>query len=564
MNPTAAETLTRLDEIGEKIEAENAAKKPQPRSRGNGDGRRLDVERYLRDFGRKVVKVRPNGTGTLYCLEHCVFDENHTSNEAAIGQTADGKLTSQCYHDSCKGKTWHEARKIISGDVSLEPWLVGGNGRNVQSVNNATRPMSEEEAEREAIRTEGAGPQHHSDDEKHKRPWELPGWQSIYKPKGVFPFTPFIDAISAAKPVAHLIEGILYEDGLDISFGETGTLKSFDKDEQMMCVVTGKDYHGHKVKQGAALLIPGEGAGGVMKRIKAWAEANGVALNEDLPFFISNQPAELLNEKNVQAIREEIDFIEETTGIRVRMIVVDTTNTNIGAGDDGNPKDMTTVMYYLRKHLGGRSYSLISHVGLADQDRPRGFSGQRQNADTMHQYVRISPPDQNDPIIVRVTNKKMKDGSKGNVYILESRIVPVEVDGVTDTTLVLDMPAEREEAAQFTQGLTTDQGTGGRGTELQTRLFAVIKRLCNMKNATRVKGALDDPSTRVGVSIKELAEEIKRSEPDILVDKKGDFRMDNLKRTLRGKKMSTSISYDREEGYIFLNYNGDIHVLGDY
>jgi hypothetical protein len=554
-----------FDTYLEKIHQETA-RKPPPMQ--HGDGGHLDVERYLNDHRRKVVKVKPNGDGTLYCLEHCVFDDGHAFNEAAIGQTREGKTTYQCFHDGCKGKTWKDAREVISGTVSLRPWMSGGNGHQ-KTATNIARPLSDAPDIDLQSAGDATGIQGESEgvavviDEK-KQPWELPEWQSMFKPKGVFPFTPFIEAIATAKPVAYLIDGILYEDGLDISFGETGTLKSFDKDDQMMCVVTGKDYHGHQVKQGAALLIAGEGAGGVMKRIKAWAEVNEVDLNEDLPFFLSNQPAELLNEKSVLAIREEIDFIEETTGVRVRMIVVDTTNTNIGAGDDGNPKDMTTVMYYLRKHLGGRSYSLISHVGLADQDRPRGFSGQRQNADTMHQYVRISPPDQNDPIIVRVTNRKMKDGSKGNVYILESRIVPVEVDGVTDTTLVLDMPAEGEDAAQFTQGLTTDQSTGGRGTELQMKLFSVIKRLCNMKNATSSKGALDDPSTRVGVSIKELADEIRRSEPDIFVDKKGEFRVDNLKRTLRGKKMSTSISYDREAGYIFLNYNGDIHILGDY
>jgi putative DNA primase/helicase len=65
------------------------------------------------------VKVKNNGSSVLYCLKHCVFDESHSNNESAIGQTAEGKLFYQCFHNSCKGKTWHEARQIISGDDPL-------------------------------------------------------------------------------------------------------------------------------------------------------------------------------------------------------------------------------------------------------------------------------------------------------------------------------------------------------------------------------------------------------------------------------------------------------------
>ena len=44
---------------------------------------------------------------------------NHSPNESAIGQTKNGKLFYQCFHNSCEGKTWKEARKIISGDDKI-------------------------------------------------------------------------------------------------------------------------------------------------------------------------------------------------------------------------------------------------------------------------------------------------------------------------------------------------------------------------------------------------------------------------------------------------------------
>jgi len=82
-------------------------------------GQRLDVEGYLKKYGVPLKKIKPHGDSTLYILEQCLFDESHTGGEASIGQTSEGKLFYQCFHDSCKSRTWGEARAIISGDDPL-------------------------------------------------------------------------------------------------------------------------------------------------------------------------------------------------------------------------------------------------------------------------------------------------------------------------------------------------------------------------------------------------------------------------------------------------------------
>jgi len=79
----------------------------------------LDVAAYLTRYGIQVIKSKRNGDSTLYVLRQCIFNPDHEPGEAAIGQSADGKLFYQCFHNSCQGRTWHEARKIISGDAPL-------------------------------------------------------------------------------------------------------------------------------------------------------------------------------------------------------------------------------------------------------------------------------------------------------------------------------------------------------------------------------------------------------------------------------------------------------------
>jgi len=96
--------------------------KPSPRQSSpnfTSDSQPLDVPAYLAKYGRTLLKTKQHGTSTLFILDECVFNPDHKGGEAAIGQTSDGKLFYQCYHNSCNGRTWHEARQLISGDEPL-------------------------------------------------------------------------------------------------------------------------------------------------------------------------------------------------------------------------------------------------------------------------------------------------------------------------------------------------------------------------------------------------------------------------------------------------------------
>ncbi len=88
-------------------------------SKHQGKKQQFDVFAYLEKYGIETTGTKRNGNSTLYILKHCVFDQSHSPKEAAIGQTDNGKLYYQCFHDSCQKKTWHDARQIISSDESL-------------------------------------------------------------------------------------------------------------------------------------------------------------------------------------------------------------------------------------------------------------------------------------------------------------------------------------------------------------------------------------------------------------------------------------------------------------
>ena len=117
-----------MQKLAATLPAENrsgaiGATSPNPDHQEKG---RFDLLAYLAHYGVEVIKEKSHAQGMLYCLAECLFDPSHRNNEAALGQTADGKLYYQCFHNSCRDHTWAEAREAISHADSLAQFVVGG------------------------------------------------------------------------------------------------------------------------------------------------------------------------------------------------------------------------------------------------------------------------------------------------------------------------------------------------------------------------------------------------------------------------------------------------------
>ena len=130
---TPLEIVDRLAALAPKKE-EPPASVPQKRASGvaNPPRRRdelgsLILDKYLPAYGVQYsVKDSSRTPGkTIYRLDHCLFDPSHTKNEASIVQDSTGKITYQCFHDSCKAKTWADARRMISQKDKLAKFCEG-------------------------------------------------------------------------------------------------------------------------------------------------------------------------------------------------------------------------------------------------------------------------------------------------------------------------------------------------------------------------------------------------------------------------------------------------------
>jgi hypothetical protein len=57
--------------------------------------------------------------------------------------------------------------------------------------------------------------------------------------------------------------------------GPSGAGKTFAMLDMAMCIATGRDWHGHKVKKAPVVYVVGEGTLGIKKRVGAWKQQNG-------------------------------------------------------------------------------------------------------------------------------------------------------------------------------------------------------------------------------------------------------------------------------------------------
>ena len=84
----------------------------------------LNLEAYLGHYGVKYT-VKIKGAQTLYVLDHCLFNPDHTDGTSSIFVSPTGPLIYQCFHSSCQTKRWADARAKISGTTPIAKFCAG-------------------------------------------------------------------------------------------------------------------------------------------------------------------------------------------------------------------------------------------------------------------------------------------------------------------------------------------------------------------------------------------------------------------------------------------------------
>lgn len=79
----------------------------------------FDAESYLRQVitlnNISVIKEQADNSCRIrFCLSECLFDSTHKANEASLFLSSDGKICYQCFHNSCKNRTWSDVKHLVN------------------------------------------------------------------------------------------------------------------------------------------------------------------------------------------------------------------------------------------------------------------------------------------------------------------------------------------------------------------------------------------------------------------------------------------------------------------
>lgn len=176
-----------------------------------------------------------------------------------------------------------------------------------------------------------------------------------------------------------LIKSFIDKGSLMVLFGEPGCMKSFLAIDMGYCIATGQKWHGFPVRNsGPVFYIAGEGFSGLSKRLRALEIAKNIDL-KDVPFFISDRPAQLLNPISTNEVIRAIEELKNQHG-QPLLVIIDTLNRNFGPGDENKTEDMTNFVNCIDSTIRltyGCAVLIVHHSPLNDSGRARGASSLR-------------------------------------------------------------------------------------------------------------------------------------------------------------------------------------------
>lgn len=177
------------------------------------------------------------------------------------------------------------------------------------------------------------------------------------------------DQLDSPIQIDYLIRKIIEYGTTNVLFGPTGGGKSFVAIDMACSIVTGRPWNGNRIaRQGAVLVLAGEGRGGIVRRLKAWCNYNEVEARQLKDLYISRHTL-MMDGSNIDEICNEMN------GKDVVLVIIDTLNRHLD-GDENTTKDMSAFVKHvdtLRDRLDS-TMMVVHHPGKGDQTVGRGNS----------------------------------------------------------------------------------------------------------------------------------------------------------------------------------------------
>ncbi len=274
-----------------------------------------------------------------------------------------------------------------------------------------------------------------------------------------FPFVSFWELCNRSHRYHWLIEGVAEQNTMMQIFGDPESGKSLIAMDMGLSIASGIPWMGHNTAQGTVFYICGEGFGGLSRRLNAWRYARNPENPEVLPFYTSENAADLTNKQSTKNVIDSIRLLCDETKEYPKLIIVDTLARNFGGGDENDTQMMNQFVRHVDVLRSGFEATIlvVHHTGHAVKTRARGAMPLLGALDLDFVASR------DDEGVITFKNTKVKDIEKPKpmFFSIESMVLPDEPGLMASGPFI--KPVERESVEDIEQEATRGRRAGRPG-----------------------------------------------------------------------------------------------------
>ncbi|MCH7869763.1 MAG: AAA family ATPase [Myxococcales bacterium] len=252
-----------------------------------------------------------------------------------------------------------------------------------------------------------------------------------------------IDDIQLDLSNSYLIKGHIEQESMVLIYGPSGCSKTFIALDMGLHIAAGRDWQGHRVKQGMVVYVAAEGSRGFAKRIEA-CKKTWLGRTENIPFYILPTTVDLLDPNaDTGPLIEAIRKLEDAGVHTCVAIFIDTLSRSMAGGDENSSVDMPLFVKNcdrIKSELGCTVIP-IHHTGKNAKRGARGHSSLRAAIDT---ELEVSVAKNRPGFWINATKQRDMDLMPGISYQLVPVQLGVDDDGDPVSSCVVEFAGDLE------------------------------------------------------------------------------------------------------------------------
>lgn len=260
----------------------------------------------------------------------------------------------------------------------------------------------------------------------------------------------WFDDIEPALDANYIVKGVLGTGAMSVIYGASNSGKTFFALDMAFHIAIGAEWRGHRVKGGGVLYLAAEGGAGLINRVSALKQTQGVC---DVPLAVKRAGLDLLKSTaDLQQVTDLAALVAEKAPLH--LIVVDTLSRVMAGGDENSAQDMTALIRNLDaiRAITGAHLMLIHHSGKDAAKGARGHSSLRAATDT---EIEVEDNEGDRAAWVR----KQRDYQGGEVFPFTLKAVDLGQD--SDGDQVSSCVVEATDSAEHVARQKLKKGLGG-------------------------------------------------------------------------------------------------------